>query len=284
MRETVSFPADSLMHSRRTSLHFAVGLSAVLFFACSRSKTDGSTTTSPAQANPSSEDAAQAKRETTPSWPRTVTYEGVEMIELFPQHATESSPLIVVIHGRGDHPKHWVEGWRGFPARAQIVLPRAFDAFGEGGWSWFELRDGMTAEELGKSVGDSETKLWRAIEKVAGPTRKNTKNIIVTGFSQGGMLSYVMASRHPDAILRSFPIAGFCPKPLLPEGKAAPVSAFHGTEDTILKVHAGRDTVSAFKAKGNEAEMREYMGVGHTITKEMRHDWWSAILKVVPEQ
>ena len=211
-------------------------------------------------------------------WPRTTTYEGVEMIELFPHDADDHSPLIVAIHGMGDRPDRWVDDWRTFPTRAQIVLPRAFDAYGRG-YSWFKLDEGQTDEQLGAVVGASEARLWKGIAKVAAG-----RKVIVTGFSQGGILSYSMAARHPNEVLHAFPVSGSCPGPLLPQNKAhaAPISAFHGTSDRVLDVKWGREAVNAFKEQGNDAELREYQGVGHQITAQMHQDLWDAIARVLP--
>jgi phospholipase/carboxylesterase len=217
-------------------------------------------------------------RSKTPAWPRRTKYEGVDFIELFPGEADETAPLVVAIHGMGDKPDNWIESWRTFPAKAQIVLPRAFTKYGDG-WSWFELKDGMTDAELGTEVGGAEEKLWKAIAKLAGPRR-----LIVTGFSQGGILSFAMAARHPDKIAYAFPVSGSCPGPLLPKDKAraAPLVAFHGTSDNVLAFKWGQGAVNAFKEQGNEASLKAYPGVGHTISPEMRADLWAELQKALP--
>jgi phospholipase/carboxylesterase len=217
-------------------------------------------------------------RSKTVAWPRRTRYEGVEFIELFPNDADESAPLVVAMHGMGDSPDNWIESWRTFPAKAQIVLPRAFTKYGDG-WSWFEFRDGMSDAEFGAEVGAAEEKLWKAIAKLAG-----TRRLIVTGFSQGGILSFAMAARHPDAIAYAFPVSGSCPGPLLPKNKArsAPLLAFHGTSDNVLAFKWGQGAVNAFKEQGNEASLKIYPGVGHTITPEMRADLWTELQKALP--
>ncbi len=222
--------------------------------------------------------ACSRTRSSSPPWPRTSNHEGVEMIELFPQDADESSPFIVAIHGRGDRPDRWVDDWRKFPARVHIALPRAFDPHGDG-YSWFQFKDGMTDEQFGTAVGTSEARLWRGIAKLAGKRR-----VIVTGFSQGGILSFAIAARHPDIVSRAFPVAGSCPGPLLPQNKAraAPISAFHGTNDQVLAITWGREAVNAFREQGNEAEMKEYEGIGHAMTPQIHKDLWTAIGKALP--
>jgi phospholipase/carboxylesterase len=214
----------------------------------------------------------------TLAWPRRTKYEGVDFIELFPNDADETAPLVVAIHGMGDKPDNWIESWRSFPHKAQIVLPRAFTKYGEG-YSWFELRDGITDAELGAEVGAAEEKLWKGIAKLAG-----TRRLIVTGFSQGGILSFAIAARHPDKVAYAFPVSGSCPGPLLPKdkAKAAPLVAFHGTADTVLAFKWGQGAVNAFKEQGNDATLKVYPGVGHTITPEMRADLWAEIQKALP--
>lgn len=212
------------------------------------------------------------------SWPRTTTHEGVSFIELFPRDADESSPIVVAVHGRGDRPDRWVDTWRTFPAAARIALPCAPTPLGDG-FSWFTFRDGMTDEQFGAEVGAAEEKLWRGIAKLASGKQK----LVVTGFSQGGILSFAMASRHPDAIARAFPVAGSCPGPLLPKDKArtAPISAFHGTEDDVLAIRWAREAVHAFQEQGDQAELREYPGVRHAMTNQMRADLWNAIVSEI---
>jgi phospholipase/carboxylesterase len=225
---------------------------------------------------------------TKPTWPRTTVHEGVEMIELFPNDADESSPIVVAVHGRGDRPDRWVDDWKRFPAKVRITLPRAPDPLGDG-FSWFEFKDGMTDEQFGEAVGTAEARLWKGIVHLGlapqppakvGPSRR----MLVTGFSQGGILSFAMAARHGDAIAQAFPVAGSCPGPLLPKEKtrAAPVLAFHGTGDRVIEIKWSRETVNAFKERGNQAELREYDGVGHTMTPRIHEELWAAMTKALP--
>ena len=214
-----------------------------------------------------------------PTSPRTRSHAGVEMIEVFQNGATETSPLIVAIHGRGDRPENWVDDVRTFPGKAQIVIPRAFEAYGDG-FTWFPLHGGMTDETLGAAVGASEARLWSGILDVA-----KGRKVIVTGFSQGGILSFAIASRHADVVTHAFPCAGGCPGPLLPKNKAkaAPVLAFHGTEDHVLEIQFAREAVHAFQEQGNVAELKEYPGLGHGMNAAMHRDLWDALQKALPK-
>jgi phospholipase/carboxylesterase len=222
--------------------------------------------------------SASCAKESSPTWPRRAKYDGVDFIELFPNGATEAAPLVIAIHGMGDKPDNWIDTWKTFPQKARIALPRAFTKYGDG-FSWFEFRDGMTDAEFGTEVGAAEEKLWKGIAKVAG-----SRKVIVTGFSQGGILSFAMAARHPDTVAYAFPVSGSCPGPILPKNKAhaAPLVAFHGTADNVLAFKWGKAAVDAFKEQGNDARLKEYPGVPHTITPQMHDDLWAEIQRALP--
>ena len=202
---------------------------------------------------------------------------GVFVIELFKNGADERAPIIVAIHGRGDRPENWIPSWDEFPAPARIVLPAGHDALGDGR-SWFDFNEGMTDEQFGAAVEASEAKLWPAVRTLAG-----TRKVLVTGFSQGGILSYALASRHPDVVAKSFPVSGSCPGPLIPKSKAhaAPIVAFHGTEDDVVAIKWDRASVAAFVAEGNEATLREYP-VGHAMSAQERIDLRDELMKALP--
>ncbi|MBS2019759.1 MAG: dienelactone hydrolase family protein [Deltaproteobacteria bacterium] len=222
--------------------------------------------------------AAGCSRAKPPTWPRRTRHQGIDFVELFPNDADESAPLVVAIHGLGDKPDNWIDSWTPFPARVQIAIPQGHTRHGDG-FSWFDFKDGMTDAEFGAELGASEEKLWRGIDELAGKRR-----VVVTGFSQGGFLCFAMASRHPDRVVKAFPVGASCPGPLLPKNgaKTAPVVAFHGTADQVLAFKWGKAAVDAFKEQGNDAVLREYPGVGHAIPPPMRADLWREIQAALP--
>lgn len=224
---------------------------------------------------------APEKREIPPPAPRGVrtrVVSGVELREIFPSGGTETSPVVVAIHGRGDHPANWVERWSRFPRAAHVVLPCAFTPFGEG-FSWFELAREMSDEQVAASLGAAEARLWPAIAAVSG-----ARPLFVTGFSQGGMLSFAIAARHGDRVTKAFPVAGRCPASLLPAtgGKVAPVVALHGTGDPVISFEKGQATVDAFRKAGHDATLVPYPGVPHTITSEMHARLWQELTSAMP--
>ncbi|MFS8069569.1 MAG: alpha/beta hydrolase, partial [Byssovorax sp.] len=105
---------------------------------------------------------------------------------------------------------------------------------------------------------------------------------IVTGFSQGGMLSYALVILHPESVGEAFPVSGLLAPPHWPStwaaGKTQPrIEAFHGDADPVVAIAVDRQSAARLRAVGFTAELREYPGVAHTVTAEMRRDLHAAL-------
>ncbi|MRG95577.1 alpha/beta hydrolase [Polyangium spumosum] len=193
--------------------------------------------------------------------------------------ANERLPLIVAIHGLGDRPESFVRLFDGFQARMRVVIPYGTTPQGQG-FSWFPLAR-FEPTKLAEGTGRAADGLAALLEELER-TRPTRGRPIVTGFSQGGMLSFTLAARHPERVGEALPIAGLLAPPLYPTswpmGKVAPkVLAFHGDADTIVPLEGAEQTVRALVAVGFSAELRTYPGVGHTVTGAMRQDWQKAL-------
>jgi phospholipase/carboxylesterase len=197
---------------------------------------------------------------------RDELHASVRFLVNFRGGADERDPLVIAIHGRGDAPDHFARLFEDVTAKVELAFPQAPDRYGDG-YSWFPGSRGTTEPELAANMDAAERRLWPAIAELARGRR-----VFVTGFSQGGMLSYVLAARHPREIAYAFPIAGGAPRALLPRDRApvAPIYALHGASDGLIDVEMARATVATFKEEGAMVVLREFAGVGHTVTTEMR--------------
>lgn len=200
---------------------------------------------------------------------------GLEYVELVTGGAAEDDtlPLIVAIHGLGDRPQGFGRLFTGFPEPARIVLPRAPDPH-FGGFSWFAF-DRADEERTVRSLKAAAERLARFIESYAGrrPTRGKP---IVSGFSQGGMLSFTLAVHHPRLVGAAIPLAGWLPPSLWPEARATSDSALpalvalHGTGDTVIPVEPTRRAVEHLQELGFTAEIREFPSVPHSVPEPMQ--------------
>jgi phospholipase/carboxylesterase len=112
---------------------------------------------------------------------------------------------------------------------------------------------------------------------------------ILAGFSQGGMLSYAVATSYPKTIGLAIPISGLLPKPLWPQkiGDSASyprIRALHGKADNIVPIANARDTVSHLQKVGLDVTLVEYPLVPHTISRAMRRQVVDLIGQEIREQ
>ncbi|MBX7080642.1 MAG: dienelactone hydrolase family protein [Nannocystaceae bacterium] len=190
--------------------------------------------------------------------------------------AQDTLPMVVAIHGLGDDPRNFGLLFDGFVEPVRLILPQGLDPRPAGGFSWFPLRArDPDVEALSAGIASAADKLAVAIDELAR-TRPTAGKPIVTGFSQGGMLSFAIAVRHPDSVALAVPLGGWLPPPLWPHAHAAKgvprIVALHGSDDGAVKLAPTEAAVEALHKHGWPAELHVYPGVGHIITPEIHRD------------
>jgi len=183
-------------------------------------------------------------------------------------------PMLVLIHGRGDRP---ARGWLPIAAHkpVRVIMPQAPEPFGDG-FSWSNVRAiearGPAGAALATQLGQRADQIAAAVEilRAQRPTRGTP---LAAGFSQGGMLSFTLAARHPSAFAALMPMAGMLPEALWPRhapaAPAPPVRALHGTADEVVSIEGARDAITHLARTGYSAQLEEYQGVGHSLTPAM---------------
>jgi phospholipase/carboxylesterase len=194
--------------------------------------------------------------------------------------AAAKLPLVVAIHGLGDTPEAFMSLYDGFEGKARIVAPRAPDAYGPGG-SWYPFREANArklpvirarADLLARFIGELRDK------------RPSAGRTIVTGFSQGGVMSFALAAYHPELLAAALPIAGMF-DPSMPEPVAIksplPVIAFHGRADDLVTHAEGERAVERLRKAGRKVTLNSYDGVGHSIPPVVQRDYFAALRDAV---
>lgn len=201
-------------------------------------------------------------------------FEYLEVIMGRMQHPDDPMPLVVVLHGRGGKPRIPAESFRSeLPLR--FFIPQAPDKLGDG-YTWLATWTNSPDKQLfARSLAaraDQLAPAIRAYQKV----RPTLGKPIVTGFSQGGILSFALATRYPRQFAAAFPLAGWLPAVLYPKqkkGQSFPyIYAQHGGVDSIVPTAKGRETVRALRARGLRVDYREVEGVGHVVTTGMNNE------------
>lgn len=209
-------------------------------------------------------------RKRTPSselWVETTheVHGGIRFEHLVIGTVDPTRALVIALHGRGSSPEGFDGVWRNLPAPLEIALPQAFEPY-RTGFQWFDWPPGMTEEDFAAAASAAEEKLWPVLVEVA-----HGRKLVVTGHSQGAIMAYVIAARHPE-IVEVIPVSGGCPHGLILSRAPARVYALHGTADNVLSVDWDRSTISELRAAGGSAELREFPGAGHGINEEMQRE------------
>jgi phospholipase/carboxylesterase len=184
-------------------------------------------------------------------------------------------PLVVAMHGLGATPESLLSLYDGLGVPVRIIAPRAPDPW-QVGSSWYPVDQ----PERAPLVVKQRTELVLALVK---HVRKHWPTVglpIVTGFSQGGVMSFALAAYHPQRIAAALPLAGWL-WPSLTGFRKAPtgfrVTALHGKDDQRIQFDKAEQTVARLRAAGTEATLSGFDGVGHEVSPELLARYHAAL-------
>lgn len=186
-------------------------------------------------------------------------------------------PLIVGVHGLGDSPRGFAPLLETLPFPARLILPAGPLPSGAG-HSWFPVRvRDRDPEALARGIEASLPALAALVQDVA-QRRPTVGKPVVTGFSQGGIMSFALIAAYPDRFRGAVPIGGLLPPRLFPSGRAGPPTlVLHGAVDEIVPLEGCQATVLAFERAGYPITLKAYDGVGHQVTSPMQTQLFSAL-------
>ena len=142
--------------------------------------------------------------------------------------------------------------WRAFPGPARFIVFQAPRVKGPG-FSWFTVKRPLTLSqhEVTHQIIDAAMRISRQTQSLmkAKPT---VGRPIVTGFSQGGILSLTIGLLHGDIFAAAVPLAGMLPT-RLPNLNTpiAPMTAFHGEADTVVPWSGLKRSVKLIEKRGD---------------------------------
>lgn len=223
----------------------------------------------------------------TPAAATAPSAAGVEYVEVLTGGAvaTDSLPMIVAIHGLGDRPDNFADLLTDLPFAARVILPRGLDPTEGAGWSWFPIRARSgDLQGLSRGIAAAGDRVAAHVRELVAskPTRGKP---IVTGFSQGGMLSFYLAVTAPDLFAAAIPVGGWLPPPLMPgpaPAVAPPIVALHGEADTAVKFAPTRVAVERLRELGWSATLKSWPEVGHAIPPPIRRELFHQLQRALP--
>lgn len=213
---------------------------------------------------------------------RRGTYEDIHFIEVVIGAATFEDPLpiVFVFHGRGGTAGLPGGPFLGLSHPIRVIIPQAPDRLGAG-WEWLPVSVGSgLVDRLASSLFQVSSRLARMIRDLAAE-RPTLGKPIVSGFSQGGLLTYSLALHHDDVVGYAFPLSTWLPPPLEPlyrrdDLRFPPIRSMHGAADAVIPIGPTRVLVDRLRARGFDIELVEFEGVGHEMSDAMNetfHRW-----------
>jgi len=189
-------------------------------------------------------------------------------------------PMVVVLHGRGDRAHVPGGPFMDLAHPVRVIVPQAPDPLGSG-WQWLPVRVGDNlVDRLSSTLFETADRLARFIQGLLDE-RSTEGRAIVTGFSQGGLLTMTLAVHHDDVVGHAIPLASWLPPPLEPsylrrDRRRAAIRSMHGTADTIVPIDPTTALFGRLSEIGFEVELVQVPGVEHTMSEEMNllfHEW-----------
>jgi phospholipase/carboxylesterase len=178
-----------------------------------------------------------------------------------------SKRLMVVLHGLGDS----IAGFRWLPPALGLpwlnfLLVNAPDRYYQG-FSWYEF--GGDPEP---GILRSRKLLFELLDDLRGKGFPSEQTI-VSGFSQGCLMTWETGLRYPHRLAGLVGISGYAHNEkqslleLSPVARDQRFMITHGRQDPIIPFEAVKRQVEVFKAAGLKIDWREF-DKGHTIAGE----------------
>lgn len=189
----------------------------------------------------------------------------------------ERLPMIIVLHGLGGTPDGFAGGFGGV-GKARLILPQGAYQ-GGGGFEWWKR--GLHDITLDEQPGDVEqwnaasARLSEFIRQVA-QCRPTIGRPILTGASQGGEATLLVATQHRKQISYAVAVNGDMP-PNFWYANMTPTLMMNGTGDETVPFAWAQAHAQAMIERGAPLEFRSFPSTGHAITSEMSQAWIAAL-------
>ncbi|PRQ08290.1 alpha/beta hydrolase [Enhygromyxa salina] len=221
---------------------------------------------------------------------------GIQYLEVVTGGASADAelPMIVALHGNGAFPRlmeHALLRNPGtathpaarFDSPARCIFLRgtqAAQAPGHARWFSITANEAQASPEqlaaLSAQIADRSDEVAAAITALAA-ARPTIGKPIITGHSQGGILVYGLAVRHPELFAAALPVSGWLPKPLWPkhnanaDAKGLKLIALHGARDTVVGFDADKAGVEQLIRLGYDVELHTFPDVRHDLSPMLGH-------------
>lgn len=215
---------------------------------------------------------------------KTLTYLTVEPDGY---EAGRQYPMVILLHGYGANMGD-LAGLSGVLGTSGYVyaLPNApvelQMGFGMMGFAWADPPAGGE----GSGIYESDERLGVFFDEVMAQYSVEPGNVVLGGFSQGGMMSCRLGLPRPETFRGLMSLSGVVLdsdglRDRLPADRTQPIFMSHGTEDGVIPIDSARRSLNLLQGEGYSPQYREY-GMGHEIQAEVLDDLTPWLRRVLP--
>jgi phospholipase/carboxylesterase len=185
---------------------------------------------------------------------------------------SHNQPLVIFLHGYGSNEQDLFGIKDELPASYNYLSVRAPMVMEEGSYQWFRKKGEGAYNGETDDLKTSGQVLLDFIAQAAKKYHTDPDKVFLVGFSQGAIMSYEVALRHPEAVGGIAALSGrilpVLRSELKPDEKRQKLAIFigHGTADKRLPYTDGTDADRLLQSLSLKPEFHAYPGVGHSIS------------------
>jgi phospholipase/carboxylesterase len=194
------------------------------------------------------------------------------------QKGSERPPLLLLLHGVGSNEEDLFELSQYLDPRFFIVSARAPITLMPGAYAWFHIQ--FAPDDLRidvREVEHSRSILQRFIAELIVSYHIDPDRIYLMGFSQGAIMSLVLALTQPAKLAGVVSMSGRLSSEqsaLMVPSEALqdfPIFMAHGTDDAVIPIRDGRAARDELSKLPIDLTYREYP-MGHQVSIESLND------------
>ncbi|OCB76109.1 alpha/beta hydrolase [Flavobacterium crassostreae] len=197
-----------------------------------------------------------------------------------PKIKKDKNPLLLLLHGHGSNEQDLFSFASELPDTYYIVSARAPYDMQFGSYTWYAIdydadQNKFSNDEQAKTSRDL---ILQFIEELIANYSIDPNQVVLTGFSQGAILSYAVALSNPEKISKVVALSGYLNPEILKENycdndfSKLKIFHSHGTADQVIPIEWARKT-TPFLAKLNLAATYKEYPIGHGVSPQNFYDF-----------
>ncbi len=200
-------------------------------------------------------------------------------------------PMIILLHGFGAHMGDLASLAPAIDSEGYVyIFPNAPIPFeigpGATGYGWTYPRRMPQELRRADDVDSVVDMLATLIDEVTEHYATEPGQVILGGFSQGGMMTYRHGLPNPEKFKGLAALSAVAPdedtmREKLPADRSQPIFVAHGISDMVIEVQLARDTLQFLKTEGYKPLYHEYP-MAHEISQQTLTDLTDWIRKTLP--